>query len=131
MTLSEPILFSEITKEQIRDYCEASGDHNRIHWDSEFARESGLPDVIAHGMLSMGLLGEALAQWGYPQGSLQTFEAKFKDMVNPGDRLQATCRNPDEVRASGIIRLSLSNQLGTEVCSATVKLLPAGSISSK
>jgi len=126
MMLSQPIVFNEITKDQIRDYCEASGDHNRIHWDSDFARESGLPDVIAHGMLSMGLLGEALAKWGYPQTSLQTFEAKFKEMVNPGDKLKAICRNPDEVQSSGLIRLSLSNQLGTEVCSATVKLLPAG-----
>jgi hypothetical protein len=74
----------------------------------------------------MGLLGEALAKWGYPQTSLQTFEAKFKEMVNPGDKLKAVCRNPDEVQSSGLIRLSLSNQLGTEVCSATVKLLPAG-----
>jgi acyl dehydratase len=124
MTLSESIEFPEITKEQIRDYCEASGDHNRIHWDSDFARESGLPDVIAHGMLSMGLLGEALERWGYPQSRLATFEAKFKEMVNPGDRLHAVCRNPDEARAGGLLRLSLSNQMGTEVCSATVKVLP-------
>ena len=120
------ISFAPITKEQIRDYCEASGDHNRIHWDSEFARASGLPDVIAHGMLSMGLLGEALVRWGYPQDHLEVFEAKFKEMVHPGDKLSAICRNPDQISTGASLRLSLVNELGTEVCSATVKLLPSG-----
>jgi len=118
--------FDPISKEQIRDYCEASGDHNRIHWDPEFAMESGLPDVIAHGMLSMGLLGEALCRWGYPQNRLEAFEAKFKEMVYPGNRLSAVCLNPDQISSGAPLRLSLINEMGTEVCSATVKLLPSG-----
>lgn len=124
MSFTREVVFEKITKEQIADYCDASGDHNKIHWDSNFAREAGLPDVIAHGMLSMGLLGEALERWGYPQSALQTFEAKFKEMVNPGDQLKAICRNPEEAKPSGSLRLSLINQMGTEVCTATVKLLP-------
>ncbi|MDP7614430.1 MAG: MaoC/PaaZ C-terminal domain-containing protein, partial [SAR324 cluster bacterium] len=37
-------------------YCGASGDHNPIHVDLDFAKSSGLDDVIAHGMLSAGYL---------------------------------------------------------------------------
>ena len=44
------------TKEQIAAYAEASGDHNPIHLDDDFARSVGLPGLIAHGMLQMGLL---------------------------------------------------------------------------
>ena len=45
------------TKEQIAAYAEASGDHNPIHLDGAFARSVGLPGIIAHGMLQMGILG--------------------------------------------------------------------------
>ncbi|HCU88730.1 MAG TPA: dehydratase, partial [Gammaproteobacteria bacterium] len=39
-----------ITRQTLAIYCGASGDHNPIHIDFDFARESGLDDVIAHGM---------------------------------------------------------------------------------
>ena len=52
-----PVTF---TREQIAEYAEASGDHNPIHLDEEFARTVGLPGVIAHGMLQMGLLASLL-----------------------------------------------------------------------
>ena len=45
------------TKEQIAAYAEASGDRNPIHLDDDFARSVGLPGVIAHGMLQMGIAG--------------------------------------------------------------------------
>ena len=44
-------------------YCGASGDHNPIHVDSDFARSAGMPDVFAHGMLSMAWLGRLLTDW--------------------------------------------------------------------
>ena len=50
------------TKEHIADYAEASGDHNPIHLDDQFARTVGLPGVIAHGLLQMGLMGTVAAE---------------------------------------------------------------------
>ena len=55
-------------------YADASGDQNPIHQDEAFAKSVGLPDVIAHGMLTMGLVAsriEELAQ-GHPIVSLGT-----------------------------------------------------------
>jgi len=49
------------TKEQIAAYAEASGDRNPIHLDDEFARTVGLPGIIAHGMLQMGLMATVAA----------------------------------------------------------------------
>ena len=57
-------------------FAGASGDHNPIHIDSDFAREAGVPDVFAHGMLSMAWLGRMLTDW-QPQSRLRKFKTRF------------------------------------------------------
>lgn len=57
-------------------YAGASGDHNPIHIDSDFAKKAGMPDVFAHGMLSMAYLGRMLTNW-QPQASLRQFNNRF------------------------------------------------------
>lgn len=112
-----PIRFEPITREQIRDYAEASGDHNRIHLEDLFAKEAGLPGVIAHGMLSMGLGGRALFEWGFDLGTVKSYQAKFKDMVFPGDQLTATITrlSPDRLQVDFVI----TNQNAAEVMTAS------------
>ena len=57
-------------------YAGASGDHNPIHIDSDFAQKAGMPDVFAHGMLSMAYLGRMLTDW-QPQAKLRKFSNRF------------------------------------------------------
>lgn len=57
-------------------YAGASGDHNPIHVDIDFARAAGATDVFAHGMLSMAYLGRLLTEWA-PQQSLRRFDVRF------------------------------------------------------
>jgi len=57
-------------------YAGASGDHNPIHIDSDFAKKAGMPDVFAHGMLSMAYLGRMLTDW-QPQAKLRKFSNRF------------------------------------------------------
>jgi len=57
-------------------YAGASGDHNPIHIDSDFAKNAGMPDVFAHGMLSMAYLGRMLTNW-QPQAKLRKFSNRF------------------------------------------------------
>ncbi|WP_299771551.1 MaoC family dehydratase [uncultured Pseudoteredinibacter sp.] len=57
-------------------FAGASGDHNPIHIDSDFAKAAGMPDVFAHGMLSMAYLGRMLTNW-QPQAKLKKFSNKF------------------------------------------------------
>jgi acyl dehydratase len=57
-------------------YAGASGDHNPIHIDSDFAKKAGMPDVFAHGMLSMAYLGRMLTDW-QPQSKLRKFSSRF------------------------------------------------------
>src|SRR5439155_1044546 len=47
-----------VTQAEIDAYAEASGDHNPIHVDADFARAVGLPGTIAHGLLELGILAE-------------------------------------------------------------------------
>ena len=44
-------------------YCGASGDFNVIHWNERIATSVGLPNVIAHGMLTMALAGRVVTDW--------------------------------------------------------------------
>lgn len=108
--------FEPITKQQIEMYAKASGDFNRIHLEDAFAKEVGLPSVIAHGMLSMGLLGRALFEWGFPLEKLKNFEAQFKDIVFPGDQLTAKILSQNEETMT----LHVINQGGKEILSAMI-----------
>jgi len=70
-------------------YAEASGDHNPIHQDEAAAKAAGLPDVIAHGMYTMGLVSRAVLEWAAasaPEARLTEFSARFaKPVVVPAD----------------------------------------------
>jgi len=71
-----PLELPPISRSTLALYAGASGDHNPIHIDSDFARAAGMPDVFAHGMLSMAYLGRMLTDW-QPQSRLRRFGARF------------------------------------------------------
>jgi acyl dehydratase len=73
------------TREQIAAYAEASGDRNPIHLDDDFARSVGLPGVIAHGMLQMGLMAIVAAEAAGGADRLTRLYCRFAGMVVPGD----------------------------------------------
>ncbi len=103
------------TEEQIAAYAEASGDHNPIHLDDAFARSVGLPGVIAHGMLQMGLLARVAGE----PGRLRRLRCRFGGMVRPGDTV--TFRAEER---GGPIQLTALNQDGQPVMTkATAELL--------
>jgi acyl dehydratase len=94
------------TREQIDAYARASGDTNPIHVDEEFARSVGLPGVIAHGMLQMGLLARVAGE----PGRLRRLSCRFAGMVRPGDVV--TFRGEG---GEGGVQLSAVNQDGEAV----------------
>jgi acyl dehydratase len=78
------LVLPPVTRHALALYCGASGDHNPLHVDSDFARSAGLPDVIAHGMLSMAWLGRAVTEWA-PQRCLREYNVRFATMTQIGD----------------------------------------------
>jgi acyl dehydratase len=95
-----------ITEEQIAAYAEASGDRNPIHLDDGFARSVGLPGVIAHGMLQMGLLARAA---GEPE-KIRRLSCRFAGIVRPGDTITFRA-----TRQGSQVELSALNQAGEPV----------------
>jgi acyl dehydratase len=74
-----------INRKLLVEYANASGDQNPIHQDEAFAKSVGLPDVIAHGMLTMALAGKYLTDISGSQSVLE-FSARFiKPVVVPAD----------------------------------------------
>ncbi|BFM17340.1 MaoC family dehydratase [Maricurvus nonylphenolicus] len=65
-------------------FAGASGDHNPIHIDIDFAKKAGMPDVFAHGMLSMAYLGRMLTAW-QPQSTLRKFSNRFAAITHLQD----------------------------------------------
>ena len=70
-------------------YAKASGDHNQIHTDLDFAKKSGLPNVIAHGMLVMSFLGRMLTN-AVPQSNIVNFSVQFSNMTYLDQALQCS-----------------------------------------
>ena len=80
-----------ITREQIAAYAEASGDRNPIHLDDDFARSVGLPGVIAHGMLVMGLMASTVGH----APDLRKISVRFGGIVVPGDTITFTAEGAE------------------------------------
>ena len=72
-------------------YAGASGDFNVIHWNERVARSVGLPDVIAHGMLSMATAGRVVTDWVGDPGAVVEYGVRFtRPVVVPDDDQGAT-----------------------------------------
>ncbi|MEU3460881.1 MaoC family dehydratase [Streptomyces sp. NPDC006733] len=67
-------------------YAGASGDFNPIHWNERFAKEVGLPDVIAHGMFTMASAIRVVTDWVGDPGAVAEYGVRFtKPVVVPDD----------------------------------------------
>jgi acyl dehydratase len=75
--------FAAISRHALALFCGASGDHNPIHVDLDFARASGFQDVFAHGMLVMAYLGQALEEAG-PLEGIRSFSVRFASITQLG-----------------------------------------------
>ena len=81
----------QVTRSELVRYAGASGDFNPIHWNERIAKSVGLPDVIAHGMLTMALAGRFLAEWAGDPGAVTEFGVRFSaPVVVPDDDKGAT-----------------------------------------
>jgi len=99
------------TREQIAAYADASGDHNPIHLDDDFARSVGLPGLIAHGMLQMGIAATVAAEAAGGPERLRRMSVRFAGMVVPGDTVTFSA---DEA-GDGSLDIKALNQRGEAV----------------
>jgi acyl dehydratase len=75
-----------VTRADLVRYAGASGDLNPIHWSDRVATGVGLPGVIAHGMLTMGLAARAVTAWTGDPAALVEYHVRFgRPVVVPDD----------------------------------------------
>lgn len=81
-----------LDREMLKAYADASGDHNPIHQNEEFAVSVGLPNVIAHGMLTMALVGKYVTDWAGGSAAVKEYSARFvKPVIVPaGEKVDLT-----------------------------------------
>jgi 3-hydroxybutyryl-CoA dehydratase len=78
-------------------YAEASGDHNPIHIDPEFAKGTPMGGTIAHGMLVLATISEMMtAAFGHAWIATGSLDVRFRSPARPGDTLTARARNTGE-----------------------------------
>ena len=103
----------------LKQYADASGDQNPIHQNEEFAVSVGLPNVIAHGMLTMALVGKYISDFAGGSAKVLEYGARFtKPVIVPaGEKVDLTVSATVTDVADGKISLSVS------ATSAGVKVL--------
>lgn len=67
----------ELTRDTLVRYAGASGDFNAIHYRDDIATEVGLPGVLAHGMLTMGLAVQPVVDWIGDPGKVLDYTVRF------------------------------------------------------
>jgi acyl dehydratase len=86
-----PGLTAQLQRADLVRYAGASGDFNPIHWNERFATEVGLPDVIAHGMLTMATAARVVTDWVGDPGRVLEYGVRFtRPVVVPDDDKGAT-----------------------------------------
>ncbi|MFE9604779.1 MaoC family dehydratase [Streptomyces hokutonensis] len=89
-----------VTRAMLVQYAGASGDFNPIHWNEKFAKEVGLPDVIAHGMFTMAEAVRVVTDWAGDPGAVVEYGVRFtKPVVVPNDDQGATVEVSAKVAA--------------------------------
>jgi acyl dehydratase len=115
--IDEKVYF--VNRALLKQYADASGDQNPIHQDEAFAKSVGLPDVIAHGMLTMALVGKYVSDLAGGSAKVLELGGRFtKPVIVPaGQDVDLTVSATVTDVADGKATLSLS------ATSAGVKVL--------
>ena len=110
-----------VTRATLVRYAGASGDFNPIHWNEKFAKEVGLPDVIAHGMFTMAEAIRVVTDWTSDPSAVVEYGVRFiRPVVVPNDDQGAT------IEVTGKIAVKLDDnrvRVGLTATSAGQKVL--------
>jgi acyl dehydratase len=113
VNVGDPIPAQEfpISRADLVRYAGASGDFNPIHWNERFAKDVGLPDVIAHGMFTMATAARVLTDWAGDPGAVVEYGVRFTRPVVVPDPAGATLTVGGEVRSireDGLVEVDLT-----------------------
>jgi acyl dehydratase len=107
-----------LTRDSLVRYAGASGDFNPIHYRDDIARSVGLPGVLAHGMLTMGLAVQPVVDWVGDPGRISDYQVRFTRPVlvdaESGAVVDVTAKVGQLDEASAVARIDLTVKLGDD-----------------
>lgn len=110
-----PLQMPPVDRTRLALFAGASGDHNPIHIDLDFARRAGFPDVFAQGMLGMAWLGRLVTNW-VPQSQLRSLNVRFVGITHLRNAITCTGRIVEKLEhgSERCVRIELhsANQYG-------------------
>ena len=123
-----PLQLPPVDRTTLALFGGASGDHNPIHIDTDFARRAGMPDVFAQGMLGMAWLGRLLTAWA-PQSRLRRFDVRFQGITHLGNAMCCSGHVVEKLHSGGeaCVRIEIrsTNQYGqTKIAGEAIVALP-------
>ncbi|MCU1582042.1 MAG: acyl dehydratase [Microbacteriaceae bacterium] len=101
----------QLSRDSLVRYAGASGDFNPIHYRDDIARSVGLPGVLAHGMLTMGLAVQPVVDWAGDPGRILDYQVRFTRPVLV-----------DAVDGARVVVVAKVGQLDTEAQIARIDL---------
>ncbi len=129
---SLPVVDRTINQDQLAAYAQASGDQNPLHLDPEFAATTQFGQIIAHGMLTLALVSEAMGR-AYGSAWLESgaLKVKFKGAAYLGDHLYTQCHSSkQEVIERGIREVCsvgvMERESGRELVSGSASVIISG-----
>ncbi len=105
-----------LTRDSLVRYAGASGDFNSIHYRDDIAQSVGLPGVLAHGMLTMGLAVQPVVDWLGDSGWVSDFQVRFTRpvLVDPAEGATVTVVAKVGAVEDGAARIDLTVTFGGE-----------------
>ena len=107
-----------LTRDSLVRYAGASGDFNPIHYRDDIAQSVGLPGVLAHGMLTMGLAVQPVVDWVGDPGRISDYQVRFTRPVlvdaESGAVVDVTAKVGQLDEASAVARIDLTVKLGDD-----------------
>ena len=107
-----------LSRDSLVRYAGASGDFNPIHYRDDVAAEVGLPGVLAHGMLTMGLAVQPVVDWVGDPARISDYQVRFTRPVlvdaESGAVVDVTAKVGQLDEASGVARIDLTVKLGDD-----------------
>jgi acyl dehydratase len=114
-----------IQRANLVQYAGASGDFNIIHWNERVAKAVGLPNVIAHGLLTMATAGRVVTDWVGDPGAVVSYGVRFsRPVVVEDDDQGATLTVTgvvEEKRDGGEVVVALTARVGEDKVLAGAK----------
>ena len=126
-----PSVHKTVIQERVREYAQASGDHNPLHLDAEFAATTQYGRIVVHGMLVMAYISEMMAlAFGRSWLDGGRLKVRFRAPVYPGDHITTFGEVRKVAEADGHLRLDCSvgcrNQGGEEVINGEASVIMPG-----